>query len=219
MNSSEKIEKIVGYKFKNKKLLTLAFTHSSYANEKRAQSNERLEFLGDSVLELLCTEALYDCFDVSEGELTKYRASLVNEQTLAFVIDELELGGCLLRGKGESKTPVTLAEKCDLYEAIIGAIYLDGGYVAAKKFFDKTHKDAIEKLKTGFVSDAKTQLQEMLSHEQIKYVTTKSGEDHNPTYKSSAVINGVKMGSGEAHSKRTAEQIAAKNTINMIKKA
>lgn len=220
MNNFANVEKIVGYSFKNKKLLENAFVHSSYANETGKESNERLEFLGDSVLELICTEELFAAFDGTEGKLTKYRASLVSENALSFVVDQLKLHEYLLRGKGERKKAPTSAEKCDLYEAIIGALYLDGGYEVAKKFFDKTHGELISKLKTeGYTDNAKNALQEMLPKERITYSTTKHGEDHNPVYKSTVIINGVNMGYGEGTNKRTAEQKAAQNTINMIKKA
>jgi len=220
MNSFDKVEKIIGYSFKNKNLLKNAFIHSSYANESSIESNERLEFLGDSVLELICTEELFNAFDLPEGKMTKYRASLVSESTLAFVINELKLHEYLIRGKGESKSKVTSAEKCDLYEAIIGALYLDGGIAVAKRFFDKTHGQLIGKLKTeGYEDNAKNVLQEMMPKERIVYSTTKHGEDHNPTYKCTIIIAGVNMGYGEGTNKRSAEQMAAKNTINMIKKA
>jgi len=216
----EQVEKIVGYRFSNKLLLETAFVHSSYANEKSLESNERLEYLGDAVLELIVTDKLYGLFNLSEGQLTKYRASLVSEQTLAFVVENLGLDKFLLRGKGEQKSPVTSAEKCDLFEAIVGALYLDGSIDASKNFIDMALGEAIEKLKTdGLVDNAKSRLQEMLKNQKIIYSTTKHGESHNPIYKCTVIINGECCGYGEGKNKKSAEQLAAKNTISMIKKA
>ena len=215
-----KIEKICNHTFKDKSIIKQAFIHSSYANEHKTISNERLEFLGDAILEFVITDELYKNFNLNEGKLTKYRASLVNEDTLSFVISELKLQQFLLRGKGESKFEVTKSEMCDLFESIVGALYLDGGLSVAKQFILSNLKTAIDGLKKdGVLENSKTMLQEMLPKEKIKYSTTKHGEDHNPTYKSTVIINGVNMGFGEGPNKKTAELLAAKNTINMIKKA
>lgn len=220
MNSIEKIQTIVGKKIVNKQIIQQAFIHSSYANETKKESNERLEFLGDAVLELVITDYLYRSFNLAEGKLTKYRASLVSESTLAFVVEELGLDKYLLRGKGESKSKITSAEKCDLYEAVVGALYIDGGIELAKKFILSTHETVLQKLKTdGLEENAKNQLQEMLANKKICYKTTKHGQDHSPIYKSLVTIDGVGLGSGEGTNKKSAEQMAAKNTIKMIKKA
>lgn len=215
------VESKIGYVFKNKKLLKTAFTHPSYANEHKTESNQRLEFLGDAVLELVITDELYSLFSGSEGDLTQYRASLVNEQTLAFIIEELQLAGELIKGKGESKNAVdSKAIKCDLFESIVGAIYLDGGYVKAQEFILSCLSYAIDDLKAnGLKKDAKSALQEMLINQKIVYSTTKHGEAHNPYYKCTVIVNGVNCGFGEGKNKKSAEQMAAKNTISMIKKA
>ena len=135
MFSFDKIEKIIGYKFQNRKLLNTAFVHSSYANEHKVECNERLEYLGDAVLEFIITDKLYSLFNLGEGQLTKYRASLVNEDTLSFIVSELNLDSFLLKGKGEKKNGIdSKAIKCDLFEAIVGAIYLDSGIEFAKQF-------------------------------------------------------------------------------------
>ncbi|MBQ8468870.1 MAG: ribonuclease III [Clostridia bacterium] len=216
----EQVEKIIGHKFANKAFLDTAFVHSSYANEKSVESNERLEYLGDAVLELLVTDKLYKIFNLPEGKLTKYRASLVSEPTLSFVISQLGLDKFLLRGKGEQKTQPTSAEKCDLFEAVVGALYLDGGIEASRKFVDESLGDAIEKLKAeGLEENAKSMLQEMLKNQRIVYSTTKHGESHNPFYKCTVIVNGNLCGYGEGKNKKTAEQIAAKNTISILKKA
>lgn len=210
----------LGYKFKDTKLIKTAFTHSSYANEHSVESNERLEFLGDAVLELVVTDKLYSTFAGSEGMLTKYRASLVSEPTLAFIIEQLGLDKFLLKGKGESKSQIdSKAIKCDLFEAIVGAIYQDGGLDSAKKWILSVLGKEIESLRTsGLANDAKSALQEMLKNQKIVYSTTKHGEDHNPHYKSTVIINGVNCGFGEGTNKKSAEQMAAKNTISKIKK-
>lgn len=219
MNKIDKIESVANGKIVNKNIVEQAFVHSSYANETNKQSNERLEFLGDAVLELVITDYLYNSYNLAEGKLTKYRASLVSENTLAFIVDELDLAKFLLRGKGESKSPVTAAEKCDLYEAIVGALFLSNGMELAKNFILSTHKSVLHKLKTdGLEENAKNMLQELVVGQKICYKTSKHGKDHNPVYKCKVAINGIEMGQGEGTNKKSAEQMAAKNTINMIKK-
>ena len=221
MFNSKQIEKIIGYQFKKQGLLKTAFVHSSYANEHKVDSNERLEYLGDAVLEFIVTDKLYSLFKLGEGQLTKYRASLVNEDTLSFIIAELKLDGFLLKGKGEKKNGIdSKAIKCDLFEAIVGAIYLDGGMQNAQQFVLTVMKNFFESLQTdGLKNDCKSALQEMLVNQKIIYSTTKHGEAHNPHYKSTVIINGENMGFGEGANKKSAEQMAAKNTIEMLKKA
>lgn len=220
MNLKE-IENIIGYKFTNKNLLQTAFVHSSYSNEHKVENNEKLEFLGDAVLELVITDELYSNFDLKEGKLTQYRASLVSQPTLAFVIEELQLDKFLLVSKGvHNNASDSKAIKCDLYEAIVGAIYVDGGFAQAKKFILSVLGEYIANLKVnGLENDAKSALQELLVGQKIVYSTTKHGLSHNPFYKSTAIVNGVNMGYGEGTNKKSAEQVAAKNTIKMIKKA
>lgn len=218
-NLSE-VEQLVGYTFKNKKLLSTALTHSSFANEHRVESNERLEFLGDAVIELIITERLFHEFDAREGDLSKMRAMIVSEKPLAEVVSNLKLDKFLKKGVGESKNQVeSKAIKCDLFEAVCGAIYLDGGYGEVVNFFNKALGENIENIKLkGFVEDPKSKLQEMLCGQNIVYHTNKTGEDHNPTYQTTVVINGVKMGKGEGSNKKTAEEIAASEAINNLKK-
>lgn len=220
MNLKE-IEDIIAYQFTNKNLLKTAFVHSSYSNEHKVENNERLEFLGDAVLELIITDELYKNFALKEGKLTQYRASLVSQPTLAFVIEELKLDKFLMVGKGfYNNASDSKAIKCDLFEAIVGAIYLDGGIAQAKKFVLQVLGGYINNLKiNGLESDAKSALQEMLAGQKIIYSTTKHGLSHNPFYKSTVIINGINMGYGEGTNKKSAEQVAAKNTIKMMKKA
>ncbi len=214
------IEKILGYNFKNKKLLQTAFVHSSFANEHRVLSNERLEFLGDAVIELIITEKLYNEFGANEGDLSKMRAMIVSEKPLAEATTRLGLDKFILKGVGESKNQVeSKAIKCDLFEAVCGALYLDGGMAVVKKFFINTFGASIEKIKiTGYVEDSKSKLQELLTQEKIVYVTTKQGEAHSPIYFTTVKINGVNMGHGEGSNKKTAEENAASMAINNLKK-
>ena len=146
---------------------------------------------------------------------------MVNEGTLAFVIEELQLDAFLLKGKGEKRNFIdSKAIKCDLYEAIVGAIYLDGSIVEAQNFIYSTLETFLNDLQTqGLKNDSKSALQEMLVNQKIIYSTTKHGESHNPHYKSTVIVNGQNMGFGEGTNKKSAEQVAAKNTIDMLKKA
>lgn len=212
-------ERIIGYKFKDKKLLLKALTHSSYSNEHRVESNERLEFLGDAVIEFIITERLYLEFNEKEGDLSKIRAMIVSEKPLSESIDNLGLEKCLLKGVGESKNTISSkAVKCDLFEAVVGAIYLDGGIDQAKRFFNTALGEKLENIKlNGFVEDSKTKLQELLKQAKIVYQTSKSGADHKPTYKTNVFINDVKMGKGVGSNKRESEEMAANQAINNLK--
>lgn len=215
----KKVEEIIGYSFKNKKYLQTAFVHSSYSNEHRIESNERLEFLGDAVIEFIVTEILYLQFHGKEGDMSKIRAMIVSEKPLAEAIEKLGLDKFLLKGVGESKNATeSKAVKCDLFEAISGAIYLDGGIDSTRNFFEKAVGDIIMNLKiNGYDDDPKTKLQEMLKQAKIVYSTTKTGEDHKPTYKTSVFVNDVKMGTGIGSNKKTAEENAASEAINNLK--
>lgn len=216
----EEIEKIIGYSFKNKKYIQTAFIHSSYSNEHRVESNEKLEFLGDAVIEFIVTEILFLQFKGKEGDMSKIRSMIVSEKPLAEAIDKLGLAKYLVRGVGESRnTTESKAVKCDLFEAICGAIYLDGGIDSTRKFFEFAVGDIILNLKiNGYVDDAKTKLQEILKQAKIVYSTTKTGEDHKPVYKTTVFINDVKMGVGMGSNKKSAEENAASVAINNLEK-
>lgn len=220
LENLQQVEEIIGYNFKNKKLLQTALTHSSYANEHRVESNERLEFLGDAVIEFVITEILYSEFREAEGDMSKMRALIVSEKPLSEAVTKLGLDKFLIKGVGESKnTTESKAIKCDLFEAISGAIYLDGGIEEVKKFFNLSSRQQIESLKLhGYVDDPKTKLQEMLKQAKINYSTNKMGEDHKPIYKTTVFVNGVKMGSGMGSNKKQAEELAASEAINNLKK-
>lgn len=214
------VEQIINYSFKDKKLLQKALTHSSYSNEHRVESNERLEFLGDAVIEFIITEILYKEFKGKEGDLSKIRALIVSEKPLSEAIDKLNLASYLLKGVGESKNVTeSKAIKCDMFEALVGAIYLDGGIENAKKFFSLALGENIESIKiNGFIEDPKSKLQETLTQAKIVYSTTKTGADHMPVYKTIVYINDAKCGTGQGSNKKTAEENAASMALNNLKK-
>ena len=224
--SLKKLETVIGYEFQNQRLLAHALTHSSYANEKhwdKTKCNERLEFLGDAVLELLSSDFLFRNYPtMPEGEMTKLRASLVCEPTLAFCAEAISLGDYLLLGKGEDltggrKRPSVVS---DAMEAMIGAIYLDGGLANAKEFVHRFILNDIEHKQLFY--DSKTILQEIvqaeykggLSYELIK----EEGPDHNKTFEVCVKMGGRVIGRGTGRTKKAAEQVAAYHGICELKK-
>ena len=220
----KKFQKVIGYHFENEKLLMQALTHSSYANEhhmKKLSDNERLEFLGDAVLEIISSDFLYrEHGDLPEGELTKLRASIVCEPTLALCAMEISLGDYLYLGKGEDLTGGRERKSIlsDALEAVIGAIYLDGGFTNAKEFIRKFILKDIEHKQLFY--DSKTILQEVVQgeHEQLTYVLTdESGPDHNKSFTVRACIGERVIGSGTGHTKKAAEQEAAYQALLMLK--
>ena len=222
----KELEEKIGYNFKNSHLLRHAVTHSSYVNEKhmkKADCNERLEFLGDAVLELISSEYLFfENQTMPEGELTKLRASMVCEKALAFCARDLELGSYLLLGKGEDATGGRFRESItsDALEALIGAIYIDGGMDKAR-FFIHNHllKDVEDK---SLFYDAKTILQEMVQagpDSRLQYVLTReAGPDHAKEFTVETRIGGKTYAIGKGKTKKGAEQIAAYQTILLLKK-
>lgn len=226
VNRLEQFESVIGYKFHNIKLLKQALTHSSYANERRINrqdNNERLEFLGDAVLELTTSEYVFNADKkMPEGELTKLRASLVCEQTLSMCAVEINLGKYLLLGKGEAATGGRERKSIlsDAMEAIIGAIYLDGGFTNAKEFIKQFILSDIDKKKLFF--DSKTILQEIVQSDykqKLHYeLISETGPDHNKNFKVMAYMDDKEMCSGVGHTKKAAEQEAAYKSILMLKK-
>ena len=221
---TEELEEIIGYHFKNKHYLTQALTHSSYANEKKLGklgSNERLEFLGDAVLELISSDYLYARFtQIPEGELTKKRASLVCEPSLAYCAREFGLPQFLLLGKGEDMTGGRNRDSIvsDATEALLGAIYLDGGFANAKEFVLNFILNDIEHKQLFY--DSKTILQEMV---QAKYKETlvyelikEEGPDHNKSFEVCVKIGDEEIGRGLGRTKKAAEQVAAYHGICKI---
>ena len=214
----ELLEKKSGYHFQNPLLLKQAMTHSSYANEHKAKGyhdNERLEFLGDAVLEVVSSEFLFRHYPaLPEGDLTKLRASIVCEPTLALCARELNLGDFLLLGKGEEHTGGRKRDSIvsDAMEALIGAIYLDGGFASAKEFVHRFIMTDIEHKKLFY--DSKTILQEQVQknwHDgEISYVLTgEEGPDHDKTFLVDLYVAGEKKSSGKGRTKKAAEQDAA----------
>ena len=217
----ERLEQIIGYTFRNKKLLKQALTHSSYANEKKLGKlgcNERLEFLGDAVLELVSSDVLYAKFpQIPEGELTKKRASLVCEPSLAYCARQFDLPNYLLLGRGEDMTGGRMRDSIvsDATEALLGAIYLDGGFEKAREFVLKFILNDMEHKQLFY--DSKTILQELVQEkgrQTVEYVLTKeTGPDHNKQFSVDVLINGTPAGSGTGHTKKAAEQAAAYQAI------
>ena len=215
------LQKKIGYQFHNQELLQSALMHSSYTNEKRLQKfkcNERLEFLGDAVLELISSEFLFfEDEKMPEGELTKLRASMVCEPSLAFCAQEIDLGKYLLLGKGEEVTGgrERASITSDALEALIGAIYLDGGFASAKEFVLKFVLNDLEHKKLFY--DSKTILQEIVQarfSEQISYdLIGEEGPDHNKTFSVEVKIGEGCYGKGSGRTKKAAEQQAAYHAI------
>lgn len=222
----EDLEAKLGYHFKNRALLETALTHSSYANENRARGvecNERLEFLGDSVLGLVVADYLYNTrSDWPEGELTRFRASLVCEENLDYVARELELGSYLRLGKGEEAGGGRTRDSiiADAIEAVLAAVYLDGGLEEARKIVKTFILDRIG-TRDAANRDYKTALQEIVQRKSGKVLTYQllgsEGPDHAKTFYMEVLLNGQSIGQGRGHSKKEAEQMAAKAGIEMLK--
>ena len=213
----EELENKLGYHFHDRRLLEHALCHSSYANERhwdRLQNNERLEFLGDAVLELATSEFLYQNYPtMPEGEATRTRASIVCEQTLALCARDLGLGEWLRLGKGEELTGGRDRDSItsDAMEALLGAIYLDGGFANAKEFVHHFILNDIEHKQLFY--DSKTILQEQIqseTEEPIHYELVKEeGPDHNKRFTVNVVLGEKVLGSGSGRTKKAAEQEAA----------
>ncbi|RDY33023.1 ribonuclease III [Lachnotalea glycerini] len=223
----EDLETRIGYQFKESGLLRQAMTHSSFSNEHRLSrltSNERLEFLGDAVLEIVTSDFLYSKYTkFPEGDLTKIRASIVCEQTLAFCTREIELGKYLLLGKGEDLTGGRDRNSIvsDAMEALIGAIYLDGGFANAKEFIYKFILSDIEHKQLFY--DSKTILQEIVQSdykdELIYKLIGEEGPDHNKKFIVDAMIGDNIVGHGIGRTKKAAEQEAAYSAIVKLRKS
>ncbi len=215
----EKIEEKINYHFKNRELLKLALTHSSHMGEK--VNNERLEFLGDAVLELITSEYLYNYKKMSEGEMTKLRASIVCAESLSKAAHEMELGAYLLLGKGEIVTGGRQRKSnlANAYEAVLGAVFLDSDYQTAKTIVLTTLKENIQLALAGDLNnDYKTALQEQIQKQgesAIEYVLDKAeGPEHAKTFYIRLVINGKYVSDGRGKSKKEAEQNAAKQYLS-----
>lgn len=219
----QQFQKTMGIKFSNERLMIQAFTHSSYVNEhrnRRYTDNERLEFLGDAVLELAVSQFLYRQYpQMSEGELTKLRAAIVCEPSLYQFAKELSFHELILLGKGEEQTggrqrPALLA---DVFEAFIGALYLDQNFDEVVRFLQKYVFSKINKGAFSHTMDFKSQLQENVQSEdlgQLEYqIISEKGPAHNRQFVSGVFLDGMKIGQGEGRSKKEAEQEAAKEGL------
>ncbi len=221
----EKLENEIKYTFKNKELLKKALTHTSYANEKRIESNEKLEFLGDSILEFISSKYLYSNYpSLKEGEMTKVRATVVCEKSLYKIAKKHNFSEFLYLGKSEQLTggkdrPAILA---DSVEAIIAAMYLDGGLKEVEKFIINNLKEEIE-IATKHVGDRdyKTVLQEKLQeHGDVRIVyeiTKEEGPDHNKSFEAQVSLNGKVLAKGKGKSKKEAHMQAAKKALENMK--
>ena len=222
----ERLEKSIGYTFKNKELLKKALTHTSYAYEKHIESNEKLEFLGDSILEYISSKYIYTNYSkLKEGEMTKVRAEVVCEDSLYNVAKSHDFSDFILIGKSEANSggkykPAILA---DSIEATIAAIYFDGGLEQAEKFIIENLKEAIEKsTKHVGMKDFKTVLQEKLQENGdvcIRYTVIKeTGPDHDKTFTVKVELNGKELATGEGKTKKHAEMNAAEKALDFLKK-
>jgi len=223
----ENLQENLGYRFRDESLLRGALYHSSYANEHRNEnivSNERLEFLGDAVLGFVSAEFLYSRFPhAPEGELTRIRAALVREESLFEVAQSLQLGECLMLGKGEEsgggrQRPSILA---DCTEAVFAAVYLDGGMDCAR---DLIHRVLLSKgdieVAESRRRDYKTELQELVQrkpHQVLRYeLVGQSGPDHAKVFTVAVLLNGAPVGEGSGHSKKEAEQASARAALEKL---
>ncbi len=219
-----RIEKEIGYEFNNKKLLETALTHTSYAYEKKKQSNEKLEFLGDSILEFVSSEYIFHNYpELKEGEMTKVRASVVCEKSLHEVAKMHNFSDFLYLGKSEriSQKEVRAAIMADSVEAVIAAIFLDGGLEPTKKFIINNLAKSIENATKHIgQKDYKTVLQEILQKNgtvDIVYeIIDEKGPDHEKIFTSEVKLNNKVLATGEGKSKKQAEMEAAKNALNKI---
>ncbi len=229
MINIEKMEMRIGYTFKNKKFAQMALTHKSYAHDKGDKSldayNERVEFLGDAVLEFVISKELYNRLpNVKEGELTKKRARIVCEKSLCDVVVKYDLSSCLMLGNCELKMKNNKKDAmlADMFEAILGAIYLDGGLEVAEKICLEMLDETITNVITNdnLNDDCKTRLQEEVQKSKntsIEYVLVREeGPAHNKDFYVEVYVNGKKMGEGNGKSKKEAQQKAAKQAYENI---
>ena len=225
MKDFSHLEKKLGIKFKDKKILQQALVHRSYLNEHpdfTLGNNERLEFLGDAVLELAVTKYLFEKYSRPEGELTNLRASLVNTKSLAKIAKDLDFNRLLYLSKGEAKDEESRARECILantFEALVGAIYLDQGITKVKTFLEKVLFNKLpEILKKKLYLDPKTRFQEVVQGAKkitpIYKVLKESGPDHAKVFEVGVFVKGQLMGQGEGKNKQEAETEAAREALS-----
>lgn len=224
MTDLKRLERRLGYSFRDKSLLKTALTHSSYIREKNRnlQCNERLEFLGDAFFDAIIGEELYRSFpDKEEGFLSRTRATIVCEKSLSIKASDFGLGDYIFIGRGEEKTGgrEKVSILADTMESIIGAVYLDGGFEQVKRLVLDIFEDVLEDARYGryIVTDYKTALQEVLQSEgtaSIRYrLAGESGPDHDKTFRVELLIDGVKESEGEGKTIKQAEQQAAETAL------
>ncbi len=218
------LQKRINYSFKNTNYLMEALTHSSFANERHngCKSNERMEFLGDAVLSIVSAEYLYEKYpDMPEGELSKLRSSLVCTESLSGFAREIELGSVLFLGKGEMHSGGMDRDSIleNAFEALIAAVYLDGGMECARTFILSFLEKTLENHKINF-KDYKSMLQEVIQKnpdEVLNYVLIgESGPDHNKLFEVEVHLNSNVIGTGRGRSKKSAEQEAAKEALKLM---
>lgn len=226
LNAVEKLQSVIGYRFNNPTYLLVALSHSSYANElklNKTENYERQEFLGDAVLELSVSKYLFDHYSkMPEGEMTKLRASLVCEPTLSYIArNEIDLQQYILLGKGEENTGGRDRDSIisDVFEAVIGAIYLDGGLEPAAAFIKKYVLTDMEKKIEFFDSKSKLQERTQAISKQPEYrLVSEEGPAHNRIYTSEVYIDGELYGRGSGKTKKGSEQRAAYEALQKISK-
>ena len=219
----EKFEEVISYRFKNKNILTTALTHKSIdKKEIKNLSNQRYEFLGDAVLELLVTRYLFDTYpQMEEGDLTKIRSSAVNQSALVEVAKEIDIGNFLLMSKSEEATGGREKKSIleDSVEALIAAIYLDGSINKAEDFIKRYIYPKIKSLsKSPGLKDYKTRLQEIYAKKgkKILYIGSAEGPDHRKIFYSDVIVDDKIIGKGKGYSKKSAEQDAAQHALNSL---
>lgn len=216
------IEKKLGYKFKNRKLLKTALTHSSYANETSVESNERMEFLGDAVLGFIVARVLYDLFpEAAEGKLSKMRSAIVSRMNFAHFAKELKIDKQILLGKGEENTGGRKRQSnlAGAFEAIIGAIFIDGGYKKVYSIVSKLLKNCLNGQQEIF-KDYKTKLQEVAQRQYKKVpkykVVLEEGPPHDKCFHVEVKLGRKSVGKGIGRNKKEAEQSAAKEGLETV---
>ncbi len=216
----------IGYNFKNKKLYDCAFTHISYAKEMGVESNQRLEFIGDGLLDFVVGEKLFELYpERAEGDLTKMRAYLVCEQSLHRLGTKLDLGNRMRFAKTEVKCKGNLKASiiADCFEALIGAIYLDGGFDCAKEWILEQYGDEFETVKAKDLMDYKSELQDYFQKREKERGTvtyrliSQDGPDHAPTFTVEAMHNDTPLAQGTGTSLKKAEQDAAKRALEDLR--
>lgn len=219
----EELQNKLNYRFLDRSLLVTALTHSSYANEHRCVSNERLEFVGDSILGMVTAMHLYHTFPQwPEGKMTKLRAELVCEQSLWEVADHLGFGRVLRLGKGEDQSGGRERHSilADCVEAVIAAIYFDGGLEPAKKFIDTFILSRLSLAPETMIHDWKTELQELVQRKPGRTIgytmIAESGPDHRKRFTAAVLLDGVQIACGDGATKKEAEQMAAKAALKTL---